>query len=108
MTAYDPIADVAPISLSQYDTAMEWLAIVTPPAIWLHAMWGPYLKTYRDGLSLTLSFLAGLIAFAALKLHYLPLLICSGVTLGAMLVAMLWPPVAVAARQRRPSKRKVR
>lgn len=88
---------------------MEWLAVVTPLAIWLKAVWAsPFLTTYRDGLSLTLSIFAGVLAFAALKWSYVPLLICSGIVLAAMLVAMLWPPTGVATGRRRLNKRKVR
>ena len=76
---------------------MEWLAIVTPPVIWLKTVWASaYLRTYRDGVSLTLSIFSGLLAFAALKWIYMPLLMCSGVTLAAMLAAMLWPPANAA------------
>jgi len=88
---------------------MEWLAIVTPPAIWLKAVWAsPFLTTYRDGLSLTLSVSAGLLAFAGLKWSFMPLLICAGVVLAAMLVAMLWPPADAATERKRSNKRKVR
>lgn len=59
-------------------------------------------------MSLALSIASGLLAFAALRWSYLPLLICSGVAMAAMLAAMLWPPANSAEEQRRVAKRKVR
>jgi len=87
---------------------MEWLAIVGPPAIWLNAVFAsPYLKTHRDGVSLSLSILAGLLAFAYLKLGDLTLFICSCCALGAMLFSMLLPPRNAALKQKSVTKRKV-
>jgi hypothetical protein len=88
---------------------VEWLAILAPPAIWLKAVWAtPYLKVHRNGVSLALSILSGVLAFAALKLSDLVLFIGLGAATGAMLFAMLMPPANVAAGSQAAARSKDR
>jgi hypothetical protein len=77
-----------------YQCPMDWLAIVVLPAIWATAVYAtPYVKTHRHSLSFALSLLAGLLAFASLRVGseqlFVALFALACLTATAMFVAML-------------------
>ena len=74
---------------------MDWMAFAIPPLMWVRAYTSSFLKTYRTGLSASLSLVAGALLFASLRvrLSAFPWVLgAAGLALGAMLVAMLWAP----------------
>lgn len=89
---------------------MEWIAIVTPTAIWANAVWAsPYLKTYRHRMSFFLSVIADLLLFGLAKMQPSPSAdvifwsFCA--VLAAMLASLVWPPAKATNKHKSRRKR---
>ncbi len=84
---------------------MEWLALVSPPLIWIKAAWlSPYLRTHRHLLSCILSVIAGSLMFVSLRVDapdFPVLFVAAAVAMAAMFVALFLPPGA--SRDNRPT-----
>jgi hypothetical protein len=74
---------------------MDWLALITPPLIWVKAAWlSPFLRTHRHGLSAALSLITGVLMFACFRVQEPAASILfwiGAATTVAMLTALLWP-----------------
>jgi len=75
---------------------MDWIALIAPPLLWIRYLWDSApIKTYRHRLSGSLSILAGILMFVAIRLDWLGFRIVFGagcVVMVAMVLTGLWPP----------------